>query len=132
MCTRVQECHNQTDRFYIDIADVSLQQMKKRYQTMRNVQFRAEFIALDCYSVSIFFRHRWPVYRSNPALLLTRNFLHRDYHPPISALTSCQCNFVCIILLNRNEKLAPCCRMCLPIWQEVVGSLAQYRTPTGL
>jgi hypothetical protein len=55
VCTRVQEGHNQTDRFYIDIADVSLQQMKKRYQTMRNVTFRAEFIALDCYSVSFFF-----------------------------------------------------------------------------
>jgi mRNA (guanine-N7-)-methyltransferase len=39
---------------HLDIADVSLQQMKGRYRTMRNAQFNAEFIALDCYNVRSF------------------------------------------------------------------------------
>ncbi|KAI9284149.1 guanine-N(7)-methyltransferase domain-containing protein [Umbelopsis sp. AD052] len=33
-----------------DIAEVSLSQMKERYQTMRNARFKAEFIPLDSYS----------------------------------------------------------------------------------
>ena len=35
----------------IDIAHVSLEQMKERYRTMRRLSFTAEFYAMDCYQV---------------------------------------------------------------------------------
>lgn len=40
-------------RIYIDIAEVSLQQMQERYKTLRDRTFSAEFYPMDCYTVNI-------------------------------------------------------------------------------
>lgn len=46
----------QTNHDYLDIADVSLEQMQSRYKQLRDRSFTAEFYAMDCYQVRTILR----------------------------------------------------------------------------
>lgn len=86
-----------------DIAEVSMQQMQGRYQSLRDRRFTAEFYPMDCYSVNS---------RKKLSFKSCNNIWYRSFWNPscsrISNLIQSLCNSVFIMLLKMKPRHVQC------------------------